>query len=362
MAGAGNVLSGNLDQGVALRDPGTVNNLVEGNLIGLNAAGTAAILNNGAGVQIFLGAQSNIVGGASSGARNIISGNASTGVSIDETGTTGNVVVGNYIGLNAAGTAAIANTHAGVDIFDAAQSNIIGGTTAALRNIISGNGAQGVLIGTTGTTGNVVEGNYVGLNPAGTAAIPNGFAGVNFFSGAQGNTVGGTNAGAGNVISGNSFQGVAIQDAGTTSNFIQGNLIGLNAAGNAAVKNVDSGIEIFSSAGGNFIGGVNGGNAISGNGADGVQLDLNGISSNLIQGNLIGLDATGTTAISNTDSGVEMIGATANLVGGTLPALRNIISGNGNDGVVLDNGAISNVICQGNFIGLDVTGTTAIPQ
>lgn len=268
--GAGNVISGNSIQGIALRDPGTANNLIEGNFIGLDPSGTVAIPNAAAAIEIFLGAQSNMIGGTLPGMRNIISGNSVQGVLIDGAGTTGNQVQGNYIGLNPAGTAAISNVEAGVGIFGAAQSNIIGGASPAMRNIISGNGLQGVAIGNAGTTGNVVEGNYLGLDPTGTTAIPNAASGVNLFDGAQGNNIGGVASGAGNVISGNSLQGVALQDSGTANNFIQGNFIGLNAAGAAAVPNLSCGVELFANAGANVVGG---GNFVSGNGGDGVLLD-----------------------------------------------------------------------------------------
>ncbi len=134
--------------------------------------------------------------------------------------------------------------------------------------------------------------------------------GVNLFDGAQGNqTIGGPAAGAGNVVSGNAGQGISLQDFGTASNFIQGNLIGLNAAGNAAVPNTGVGIELFFSANNNTIGGTapGAGNVISGNSYDdGVLLQDNGASSNIVQGNFIGLDVTGNTAIPNAYSGLQV--------------------------------------------------------
>src|SRR5258706_16466694 len=81
-----------------------------------------------------------------------------------EDGTRNNLVQGNYIGLNAAGTAALPNTFSGVAIFNGAQSNMIGGLTASARNVISGNANQGVVISDINTTGNVVSGNYIGLS------------------------------------------------------------------------------------------------------------------------------------------------------------------------------------------------------
>ncbi len=299
------------------------------------------------------GANANLVGGTSATNRNIISGSANQGVFISDPATQNNSIQGNYIGLDAAGTAALPNGLSGVGLVNGATGNIIGGTAPGAGNIISGNSLQGVAIRDPGTTRNLIEGNFIGLNPAGTAAIPNVTEGVNIFLGAQSNVIGGTEPGAGNVISGNLIQGVSFQNDGTTGNIIQGNIIGLNAAGTAAIPNLKSGIEIFDDAGSSIIGG---GNVISGNTGDGVLLD-HGACSNLIQGNLVGLDLTGHTAIPNTGTGVEMfIGTTANIVGS-----GNVISGNGIDGVALDNGASSNTV-RGNFIGLDVTGTTAVPN
>src|SRR4029077_4175841 len=119
------------------------------------------------------GAQMNTVGGLTSGARNIISGNGANGVEISnpgDNGTNNNTVLGNYIGTDVTGTIAKPNGGAGVSIFGGARSNTIGGTTPAARNIISGNNFQGIAVGgvgnTLGTTmgpmQNLVQGNYIG--------------------------------------------------------------------------------------------------------------------------------------------------------------------------------------------------------
>src|SRR6185295_18010727 len=89
-----------------------------------------------------------------------------------------------------------------------ASNNTIGGTTTAARNIISGHASQGIAIVNTGTTGNLVQGNFIGTNVNGTAAVSNG-SGVGITN-APGNTIGGAVAGARNVISGNIGDGVGI--------------------------------------------------------------------------------------------------------------------------------------------------------
>lgn len=354
---AGNVISGNGSQGVLIQTNCSFNS-IEGNYIGLNAAGTSAVSNgwagvNFAGVEITSASQSNIVGGLTASARNVISGNVLQGILIDGNGTSGNLVQGNYFGLNPAGTEAISNGTEGVDIASGATMNYIGGTTSGAGNIISGNGYQGVEVQDSGTTGNNVEGNLIGLNAVGTAAIPNGLGGIGYAGleitfGAQDNEIGGSIPGAGNVISGNFRQGVAIDDAGTTGNRVQGNLIGLNAAGDAAISNTWSGIEIFDSASGNLIGGYGQArNFISGNGNYGVRVDF--ANGNTIQGNTIGLNATNGAAIPNAFAGVIIYTACSNIIGGVFPGAANLISGSVSDGVQVFFTATNNTI-RGNSI------------
>jgi hypothetical protein len=363
---ARNVIGGGVFQGIAIRDPGTHGNVVEGNYIGLNAAATAQLSNTWAGIQIFNGAQANLVGGYTPSARNVISGNGLQGVAISDPNTSGNVVAGNYLGLNPAGTAAIGNGTCGVDVFNSATANLIGGTAPGAGNVISGNGAQGVLIQTAAGS-NWIQGNWIGLNASGSTNLPNGwaaggFAGVEITQGAQANVVGGVIAAARNVISGNTLQGVVIDGAGTSGNLILGNYVGVNPAGTAALGNLAAGMDIFSGATGNYVGGSvpGAGNVISGNGLQGVLIQYAGTSGNFVQGNFIGLNAAGDAAISNTLSGVEINnGPTGNLIGGYGGA-RNFISGNGQYGVFVDF-ANGNAI-QGNTIGLDATNGVAVPN
>ena len=198
-------------------------NTITANYIGTNAAGTAASradFNAG----IYIGSANNIIGGTSSASRNIISGNTSgIGISIFNTGATGNTVQGNYIGLNAAGSGAVGNTY-GITIDFGANSNTIGGTVPGAANVISGNSNSGVLINNAGSSNNTILGNYIGTNAAGTAAIAN-VRGVFITASADNNTIGGTAAGAGNLISGNGAQGGVIIDAGCTGNAILNNSI-----------------------------------------------------------------------------------------------------------------------------------------
>jgi CSLREA domain-containing protein len=119
-----------------------------------------------------------------------------------EGAATGNKVEGNFIGTDASGINPLGNL---AEVVSNGDNNIIGGTTAAARNIISDNGA-GVQIGSA-NEGNQVQGNYIGTDAPGTQPLGNGLVGVAIQQGAANNTIGGTTATAGNVISGNGISG-----------------------------------------------------------------------------------------------------------------------------------------------------------
>ena len=360
----GLVINGFAANGILITGSNAANNVVEGCYLGTDPAGNSAVPSGFTPITMADGAHDNTIGGSTASARNVISGSAYQGLVIREPDTRNNVVQGNWIGLNATGTASLPNTWSGVAIYGGAQSNIIGGTTAGAHNIISGNTLQGITVSDTNTTGNVVEGNFIGLNPSGTTALANGWAGVDIFGGAQGNLVGGIAAGAGNVISGNGTQGVAVSGAGTMGNLIAGNFIGVNPTGTAAIGNAWSGVDIFGGAQGNVIGGGAGRrNILSGNGTDGLRISGAGSSGNSVQGNYVGLDVTGTFAIANQWAGVEIFGgAQSNLIGGTSPSLGNVLSGNASQGIVLANTNTMGNVIAGNYVGLGATGVAAVPN
>jgi titin len=131
---------------------------------------------------------------------------------ITGSGATTNVIQGNFIGTNPKGITAVPNTGDGIDIVAGASANTVGGTTAPARNIISSNLGNGIVLQDATSSGNVVEGNFVGVDSTGLAKLPNAKDGV-LIQNATNNTVGGTAAGAGNVISANGSQGVEILSA-----------------------------------------------------------------------------------------------------------------------------------------------------
>jgi hypothetical protein len=252
--------------------------------------------------------------------------------------TSGNTIQGNYIGTDATGSIARTNTRG---ILVNGSNNLIGGPTASARNVISGNSFEGIELN---GANNQVQGNFIGTNAAGSAAIGNS-TGIDITGSPQftNNLVGGTVSGAGNVISGNSNIGINMGPGNT----VQGNLVGTDATGLKAVPN---GRGISASGNNNLVGGLvpEARNVISGNTGDGVSI---GGTNSLLQGNFIGIDITGTAVLGNGGSGAG--GGGGALIGGTVAAARNIISGNGGFGNVAANGSLT---VQGNFIGTDSTG------
>jgi len=205
---------------------GSGGNTIEGNYIGTDVNGTADLGNSNVGV-LIIGAPNNTIGGTAAGAGNVISGNDQYGVYIYASGATGNQVLGNYIGTDKNGTAALGNSSNGVYIGNV-PSNTIGGTAAGAGNVISGNNQNGVRIEGNGSTGNQVQGNYIGTDVNGTADLGNSYDGISISSGAGNNTIGGTAAGEGNVIAYNSGDGVQVDGAASTGNTISGNSIHSN--------------------------------------------------------------------------------------------------------------------------------------
>ena len=337
------------------------NVLIAGNYLGTNAAGSAAAGNGVAGVNIYFGANAVTVGGTTAAARNVISGNLWGVLADGGFGPTRNVLVsGNFIGTNAAGTAAVPNTSHGVYV-NTATAVTVGGSTAAGRNVISGNGADGLLVDNSGSA--VVIGNWIGLAADGATRLGNLADGVNVsdFSRA---TIGGSVAG-GNVISGNGdathpfAYGVHLA---APNNLVAGNFIGLNAAGNSAVMNQRSGVFIDNSSG-NTIGSTTsfGLNVISGNGEAGVYIEYPGATGNLVLHNEIGPDAAGTTNVGGDPyAGVAIDGAGSNTIGGNSAAAENLISGNGGPGVLItdlaNSGAANGNVIIGDVIGLNGAG------
>ena len=346
-----NVISGNGSTGVFVYTSAASGNVISGNFIGTDASGAAKIANARNGVQID-GAANNRVGGIKGGERNVISGNARDGVLIVNAGSTLNVVQGNFIGTSASGTGALGNGWYGVEI--SRPDNVVGGAAAGAGNVVSANGYGGIVLFLATASGNRVQGNFVGTDVTGTKDLGNIGRGVEFTNGAHDNRVGGNRFAERNVISGNDNGGVGIY-SGSKMNLLTGNYIGTNAAGTAALGNGKAGVTVTDSAGTNFIGGAYAGNVISGNG-QGVVLS-GGTQPSIVQGNKIGTDATGTKKIANASDGIY-VGSSQNQIGGKKRGTGNIVSGNGGDGIRINNS--SGNLVRRNIVGADAGGTNAL--
>lgn len=231
--GEGNLISANEEHGVDIfgeaKGTGADENMVVGNRIGTNADGSAAMGNQRDGVRIIsfdpMPAANNVIGGLTAGAGNLISGNVEAGVEINGAGATGNQLLGNVIGLDASGAAAVPNEAQGVIVADA-PGNRIGDTDEGATNVISGNLSSGVLVTGATATGNFVLANLIGTNVDG-ADLGNGGNGVSIVE-ASNTDVGGVPDGSGNTIAYNTAAGVKVQMGGQANSVLQ-NSIYLNA-------------------------------------------------------------------------------------------------------------------------------------
>ena len=214
-------------------------NTVAGNFVGTDTTGMLDRGNESAG--IFVNSGGNTIGGPAAADRNLISGNDRQGIYLIGGAAQNNRVLGNWIGTDALGTGAVPNNQYGVWV--ASANNRVGGPAAGEGNVISGNRWGGVYVVGATAGGNLIQGNRIGTNEGGTAKLANDGSGV-MIALAPNNTVGGSVAGAANVLSGNAQQGVYVLGATATGNVIAGNRIGTNAAGTAAVGNSQNGVYL----------------------------------------------------------------------------------------------------------------------
>lgn len=277
-------------------------------------------------------------------------------------------IEGNYIGTSSTGNTADGGNSHGIRIGGSSTGNMIGGATAAKRNVISGNGNTGVLFyGSAQTTGNFVQGNYIGIGANGSSDVGNTQVGVASMEGPVANTIGGDGAGEGNVISGNGGVGITFISNSGGSNIIQGNYIGVGGDGSTAVPNGASGILIENGSDSNTVGGSSSGarNIISGNVEAGIFISGPTADSNTVVGNYIGTDNTGAVDVGNGLYGVVLDNSPSNIVGGTTGVTVggdctgscNLISSNGTDGIWLYGDSADNNVIKGNHIGTNVAGT-----
>ncbi|MCD4747857.1 MAG: DUF11 domain-containing protein [Thermoanaerobaculales bacterium] len=260
-------------------------NVIEGNFLGTDPTGT---FNQGTTNSVHIYAISdNTIGGTTGAARNLISGNTNPAVALNY-GASNNTVLGNFIGIDVTGLIALGNDGNDVVTLDS-PDNTIGGTTAGTQNVISGSldpTSPSVALGYAGSTGNLVQGNLIGTDVSGTIDLGSVSMAV-YIRDAPNNTIGGTSPAAANLISGAEESGVAIASA--TGNLVQGNLIGTQIDGQTPLPNTLHGVQLYSGAGVNTIGGrsVGAGNTIAFNGASGIDLRGDAGTDNEIVGNSI---------------------------------------------------------------------------
>jgi uncharacterized repeat protein (TIGR01451 family) len=210
------------------------NNVVAGNVIGLKLDGSGS-LGNGNGV--FVSAAATTIGGSVAGAGNVISGNPGGGIGLFN--ATASVIQQNKIGTTPDGHSSLANGDVGIAI-GGGSGNVVGGTSAATRNLISGNAGHGVFLSSPGA-GTVVRGNWIGLKADGVAPMGNKGSGVRVVSANGGLTIGGTIPPEGNRIAYNGGGGVVVESGtGTTirTNSIHRNAgLGIDLGANGPTAN-----------------------------------------------------------------------------------------------------------------------------
>lgn len=357
------VLSGNGGRGLLLTGAGTTGNTLGGCYVGTDESGTMARPNALEGVAIMEGSNANFIGARGPGGGNVISGSNSAGVVIAGVGANENVLVGNAIGTNAARTAALPNQGAGVAIHGGAKLNLVGYPPDPSRpdyptggNLISGNGGPGIALSQPGTDANAILGNFIGTNADGTAALPNQGSGVDISDAATNTNTGGRFTGGRNVISGNAQDGIRV--SGLADSYITNNLIGVDRTGIAAVPNGGNGIALSGQAFA-YVGGapaIGTGNIVAGNAGDG--LTISGLRTfAIVSGNLIGCSADGSSAIPNGSSGLSASGGPVVYLGADLgfPGAENapegnIIRGNGTQPGVVASGAATDLRAERNVV------------
>ncbi len=310
---------------------------------------------------IIIESDSNLIGGTGSGDGLTVVGAGfddplACGILLRGTGATGNMIEGNFVGMLRTGGIVIPNAR-GIGITGGAHGNRIGGTSAAARNIISGNTADGIVI-ENDAHGNLIIGNYIGPDQSGIKGPGNGGNGVTVNSGSYENIVGGIGLASRNYICGNRADGIKLSGAGSESNRILGNSIGMDITGYVAMGNRGNGIAIERASARNEIGSSDSGtiNIISGNLGHGISITGAGSDGTIILGNYIGFDSSGYGPIGNGDlfaAGIyvgESVRGT--VIGGSSEVERNYFAYNLLGGIYLD-GADETLI-RGNYIGVSV--------
>lgn len=368
----GNVIGGNLGEGILIQGERSSENIIQANFIGTNATGNGVVGNLGSGVQLN-GVTHNLIGGPNPGEGNLISGNQTYGIHLSSILTQNNTIQGNLIGTDLNGEDALMGNGAqdadpplGHGIFvEEAENNLIGGGSAQVGNVVSGNYGDGIRV--QGRQ-NQIYSNLVGTNVSGMSAVANYVNGVSLLG--DENMVGAP--GLGNVMSGNLGDGLFVGHltdplegdpplTPVANNLIQDNSIGTDLSGQNPIGNTGSGVRIRQ-ARETIVGGLVGeGNLISANQRHGIQLAGSQTQDNQILGNVIGLNSSGDQPLGNALNGIylrpdDLINTTANAPKDNVIASANVISANGLDGIRLEGLEVRQNKILGNLIGTDPSG------
>lgn len=348
----GNIIGGNLENGILLEGPDVSGNLVGYNFIGVAPDGTL-VANGADGISLIGSTGNDIVG-------NTVGGNGGNGIFADNSSTPLSArrkvdpmkfggggwlgkVQGNLVGAfrNVDGTVRkAANALNGIKLVNVSGFLIGADDEGAAKNLVLGNGESGIRIEGAASTANRISNTIIGTDENGTAQLGNGSDGLRI-DGAPDNVVGdpfGRTA-MSNTIAGNGGDGVVIVGTGAEGNSLFGNAIG-NVVTNSirrALPNSGSGVAIKNAAR-NAIGNLQPilGNTISGNGLNGVLISGSRAIGNVVARNFIGTDQIG-NQVGNLLHGIRLtLGANNNVIGGSDGAQSNTISSNGGSGILID--------------------------
>ncbi|HPY40241.1 MAG TPA: SdrD B-like domain-containing protein, partial [Thiolinea sp.] len=319
---------------------------ITGNYIGTNAAGTAALRNTGYGVYVK-STTDIVIGGTTAAARNIISANFKDAINT-RFGTNRLAILGNYLGTDLSGTVNLGNTDNGIFLQDT-QNATIGNSTAAGRNIIAGNKISGIR--NSNSAGTLIAGNYIGLDTSGMVALGNSLHGI-YVQNSANVRVGGSALADRNVVAANGVIGVFL-DGATSNTRVENNIVGLKVDGNTDAGNLSAGVETKTTSGA-----VIHNNIIAANRTRGVHLVTS--PNTTITSNIIGLNATGTADHGNGSNGIDIETGVAGLnISG------NTIAGNGSHGIFVINTVSGSKLftsstIKNNRIGVALDGITSM--
>ncbi|MFN2263920.1 MAG: beta strand repeat-containing protein [Anaerolineales bacterium] len=254
--GARNIISGNDGYGIFLAGDDTHNITIEGNFIGLGVNGKTGLSNDGGGIRIENGVQDVTIGGDTPAERNLISGNLDYGIAILGEDTQNIIITGNYIGTDVGGLLDRGNKYSGIHIYNGPHNVFIGGIQLNKRNVISGNDESGIDLwgGSYPVTDITIIGNFIGLGADGATSLGNLEQGIILGEDVSQVMIGGDSPGDRNIISGNGNNGIYLQGSDVTQNTIIGNYIGTDSSGLIPVGNTHDGVLISFYAHDNTIG------------------------------------------------------------------------------------------------------------